>query len=102
MPSLLIPEPANTAPGAAPHQQTAPSPWIYSLALDLIVGCGAWSAPLLLLAFFASRYDTQAWIVGFYFVALLFNYPHFMATVYRAYHTHREFAKYRIFTLHTA
>ena len=57
---------------------------------------------MLLLAFFASRYDTQAWIIGFYFVALLFHYPHFMATVYRAYHTHREFAKYRIFTLHTA
>jgi tetratricopeptide (TPR) repeat protein len=103
MPSLLIPEPANAAPNATPHQQpTPPSPWIYSPTLDLIVGCGAWSAPLLLLAFFASRYDSQAWIVGFYFVALLFNYPHFMATVYRAYHTHREFAKYRIFTLHTA
>jgi tetratricopeptide (TPR) repeat protein len=103
MPSLLIPAPANTAPDVAPHQQPAPaSPWIYSPALDLVVGCGAWSAPLLLFAFFASRYDAQAWTVGFYFVALLFNYPHFMATVYRAYHTHREFAKYRIFTLHTA
>jgi tetratricopeptide (TPR) repeat protein len=103
MPSLIISEPANAAPDAAPDQQPAPpSPWIYSPTLDLIVGCGAWSAPLLLLAFFASRYDSQTWIVGFYSVALLFNYPHFMATVYRAYHTHREFAKYRIFTLHTA
>lgn len=103
MPSLATPEPAGTAAQVVPAQQPAPpSPWIYNPALDLIVGCGAWSAPLLLLAFFASRYDTQAWIVGFYFVALLFNYPHFMATVYRAYHTHREFAKYRIFTLHTA
>jgi tetratricopeptide (TPR) repeat protein len=102
MPSLLIPEPRNTAPDVAANQQPPPSPWIYSPALDLVVGCGAWSAPLLLFAFFASRYDAQAWTVGFYFVALLFNYPHFMATVYRAYHTHREFAKYRIFTLHTA
>jgi tetratricopeptide (TPR) repeat protein len=33
-------------------------------------------------------------------LALLFNYPHFMATVYRAYHTHTEFDKYRIFTVH--
>lgn len=102
MPALLIPEPRNTAPDGAGNQQPRPSPWIYSPALDLVVGCGAWSAPLLLFAFFASRYDAQAWTVGFYFVALLFNYPHFMATVYRAYHTHREFAKYRIFTLHTA
>jgi tetratricopeptide (TPR) repeat protein len=66
------------------------------------VGCGAWSAPLLLLAFFASNTHAQGWTVGFYFVALLFNYPHFMATVYRAYHTHTEFAKYRVFTVHIA
>src|SRR6202020_245483 len=32
----------------------------------------------------------------------LSNYPHFMATIYRAYHTHSEFAKYRIFTVHIA
>jgi Tfp pilus assembly protein PilF len=102
MPSLLIPGPRNAAPDVVAHQQPPPSPWIYSPALDLVVGCGAWSAPLLLFAFFASRYDAQAWTDGFYFVALLFNYPHFMATVYRAYHSHREFAKYRIFTLHSA
>jgi tetratricopeptide (TPR) repeat protein len=41
-------------------------------------------------------------MVSFYFLALLFNYPHFMATVYRAYHTHTEFVKYRIFTVHVA
>jgi len=40
--------------------------------------------------------------MGFYFLALLFNYPHFMATVYRAYHTETEFTKYRIFTVHVA
>jgi len=40
--------------------------------------------------------------VGFYFLALLCNYPHFMATVYRAYHTSTEFEKYRIFTVHIA
>jgi tetratricopeptide (TPR) repeat protein len=40
--------------------------------------------------------------VAFYFLALLCNYPHFMATVYRAYHTHTEFEKYRIFTVHIA
>jgi len=55
-----------------------------------------------LLAFFASNAHAQGWTVAFYFVALLFNYPHFMATVYRAYHTRTEFEKYRVFTVHIA
>jgi tetratricopeptide (TPR) repeat protein len=79
-----------------------PAPWIYGRWIDLLVGCGAWSAPLLLLAFYASSSFSRAWAVTFYFLALLFNYPHFMATVYRAYHTHTEFQKYRIFTIHVA
>ena len=40
--------------------------------------------------------------MAFYFLALLCNYPHFMATVYRAYHTRTEFEKYRVFTVHIA
>ena len=67
-----------------------------------MVGCGAWSAPLLLLAFYATTTYARAWAVAFYFLALLCNYPHFMATVYRAYHTRTEFEKYRIFTVHVA
>jgi tetratricopeptide (TPR) repeat protein len=86
----------------APAQFAAQSPWIYRPWIDLIVGCGAWSAPLLLLAFYTSSAYSHAWTVAFYFLALLFNYPHFMATVYRAYHTHTEFEKYRILTVHVA
>jgi tetratricopeptide (TPR) repeat protein len=67
-----------------------------------LIGCGAWSAPLLLLAYYATTLYSRAWAVAFYFLALLCNYPHFMATVYRAYHTRAEFAKYRIFTVHIA
>ena len=67
-----------------------------------MIGCGGWSAPLLLLAFYATTTYSRAWAVAFYFLALLCNYPHFMATVYRAYHTHTEFEKYRIFTVHVA
>jgi len=78
----------------------APTPWIYGPWLDLIVGCGAWSAPLLAVAMWLSRGNTHGWAVGFYFLALVFNYPHFMATVYRAYHTRSDFEKYRFFTLH--
>jgi tetratricopeptide (TPR) repeat protein len=76
------------------------SPWIYGPWLDLIVGCGAWSAPLLAGAIWLTQTHTHAWVVAFYLLALAFNYPHFMATIYRAYHTRADFEKYKIFTLH--
>ena len=74
--------------------------WIYNPALDLIVGCGAWSAPLLLLAYSMGNSNLFAWSVAFYALALFFNYPHYMATLYRAYHTAEDFQRYRIFTVH--
>ena len=74
--------------------------WIYNPPLDLIVGCGAWSAPLLLLTYFAASSTTLAWSVAFYALALVFNFPHYMATIYRVYHTREDFEKYRIFTVH--
>ena len=73
--------------------------WIYNPALDLVVGCGAWSAPLLLITYFVGP-GTRGWAIAFYALALLFNYPHYMATIYRAYHTREDFQKYRIFTVH--
>jgi tetratricopeptide (TPR) repeat protein len=78
---------------------TAPRPWIYGPWLDLVVGCGAWSAPLLAAAWVTPA-NTHGWAVGFYLLAIVFNYPHFMATIYRAYHTREDFEKYRFFTLH--
>src|SRR6267378_4033725 len=92
----------TTPPRSAPASFSGRSPWIYRPWIDLLVGCGAWSAPLLLLAFYATTTYARAWAVAFYFLALLCNYPHFMATVYRAYHTRTEFEKYRIFTVHIA
>jgi tetratricopeptide (TPR) repeat protein len=68
----------------------------------LTVGCGAWSAPLLLAGFYFANSYGRGWSVAFYFLALLSNYPHFMATVYRAYHTRDEFEKYRTYTVHIA
>jgi tetratricopeptide (TPR) repeat protein len=76
------------------------SPWIYSPWLDLVVGCGAWSAPLLLLSYFALGTSARMWAVAFYGLAFVFNYPHYMATIYRAYHRAEDFRKYRIFTVH--
>ena len=66
----------------------------------MIVGCGAWSAPLLLLAYFSVASNTLQWSIAFYGLALFLNYPHYMATVYRAYHRSEDFHKYRIFTVH--
>jgi tetratricopeptide (TPR) repeat protein len=83
------------------RQATAGSPWIYGPALDLIVGCGAWSAPLLLISYFSIASSTRPWSAAFYVLALFINYPHYMATIYRAYHRAEDFQKYRIFTVHT-
>jgi tetratricopeptide (TPR) repeat protein len=77
------------------------APWVYNPWLDLTVGCGAWSAPLLLLSYFSLASSARAWSITFYVLALFFNYPHYMATIYRAYHRSEDFEKYRIFTLHT-
>jgi len=77
------------------------APWIYNPWLDLIVGCGAWSAPLLLLSYFSLASSARTWSITFYVLALFFNYPHYMATIYRAYHRSEDFQKYRIFTVHT-
>jgi tetratricopeptide (TPR) repeat protein len=42
----------------------------------------------------------HGWAVAFYLLAIVFNYPHFMATIYRAYHTRADFEKYKFVTLH--
>src|SRR5580693_4413971 len=97
--TMAPPEP-GAAQSALPAQPL--SPWIYRPWIDLTVGCGAWSAPLLLAGFYFANSYGRGWSVAFYFLALLSNYPHFMATVYRAYHTRDEFEKYRIYTLHVA
>jgi tetratricopeptide (TPR) repeat protein len=76
------------------------APWIYNPWLDLIVGCGAWSAPLLLVSYFSIASSARTWSVVFYVLAFLFNYPHYMATIYRAYHRAEDFQKYRVFTVH--
>ena len=78
----------------------AKGPWIYGPWLDLLIGCGAWSAPLLAIAMWAAPSTSHFWVVGFYLLAIVFNYPHFMATVYRAYHTRETFEKYKLYTLH--
>jgi tetratricopeptide (TPR) repeat protein len=76
--------------------------WVYTPTVDLLVGCGAWSAPLLLLATFVGGSKSAQWSFAFYLLALLFNYPHFMATAYRAYRSYDELTRYRFYTIHMA
>jgi tetratricopeptide (TPR) repeat protein len=97
--TIAPPEQRDSAPVEPSRAQ---SPWIYRPWIDLTVGCGAWSAPLLIAGFYFANSYARGWSVAFYFLALLSNYPHFMATVYRAYHTRDEFAKYRLYTVHVA
>jgi len=73
--------------------------WIYRPAVDLAIGCAAWSAPLLLLLYFTADYGVTL-SISFYGLALLFNFPHYTATIYRAYRTREDFSRYRIFTIH--
>jgi tetratricopeptide (TPR) repeat protein len=98
--TLAPPEKQTSLSPASPSQSK--SSWIYGPWIDLTVGCGAWSAPLLLAGFYFANSHARGWSVAFYFLALLSNYPHFMATVYRAYHTRDEFEKYRVYTVHVA
>ena len=91
--------PRGSATAPTPLAGANGSPWIYRPWVDLLIGCGGCSAPLLLAAWVAASHARQ-WSFAFYFLALIFNYPHFMATIYRAYRTREEFQKYRIFTLH--
>jgi tetratricopeptide (TPR) repeat protein len=98
--SIAPPQQHSSSPPPLPSRP--PSPWIYRPWIDLTVGCGAWSAPLLLAGFYFANSYQRGWSVAFYFLALLSNYPHFMATVYRAYHTRDEFEKYRLYTVQIA
>jgi Tfp pilus assembly protein PilF len=89
---------AQTASGTSRDKR----PWIYTPTLDLLIGCGAWSAPLLLLTAFVATSKTAQWSFAFYLLALLFNYPHFMATAYRTYRSYDELTRYRFYTIHVA
>lgn len=77
-----------------------PAAWLFSPALDLLIGCGAWSLPLLALTFFVQRDHATGAAFAFYLLAIFCNQPHYMATLYRAYHTAADFNKYRFFTVY--
>lgn len=83
------------------NSPTSGATWLYKPWIDLVFGCGAWSAPLLLLSYLSSSSHALGWSFAFYALALVFNYPHYMATIYRAYHRAEDFRRYRFFTVYT-
>jgi hypothetical protein len=78
----------------------ARSLWIANPWIDLVVGCGGWSLPLLLASYWLVEADARRWSAVFYAFALACNYPHYMATIHRAYFRHDDRQRYRLFTHH--
>lgn len=72
--------------------------WIVAPAIDLLVGCGGWSAPVLTIAYLAGAPSAGSWAPVFYALALICNYPHYMATIHRAYARIEDRTAYRWFT----
>lgn len=83
-----------------PRVPGADQRWIFNPILDLLVGCGAWSLPLLVASFWLNLHDAVYLPFAFYFLGVFCNQPHYMATIYRAYRTREDFNKYRFFTLY--
>ncbi|MGE0123295.1 MAG: hypothetical protein AB7U25_10190 [Vicinamibacterales bacterium] len=67
--------------------------------MDLLVGCGGWSLPLLALSYGLAGDSARDWAGAFYALALVANYPHYMATVYRAYGA-ADRAAHRLYTVY--
>ncbi len=85
---------------AASHAAPPKPQWFVHPAVDLLVGCGLWSAPLMLLTTHLKDTNAGALAFGFYVLTFFCNYPHYMATIYRAYGTREDFNKYKYFTVH--
>src|SRR5436190_2773804 len=72
--------------------------WVTRPSIDLLIGCGGWSAPLLVVAYLLVEPQAERWAVLFYALALVCNYPHYMATIHRAYARLEDRSAHRLFT----
>jgi tetratricopeptide (TPR) repeat protein len=72
--------------------------WISRPWIDLAIGCAGWSLPLLAIAYLVTGPREIALATTFYSLALVVNYPHYMATVYRAY-AGGEWRRYPVYTV---
>jgi tetratricopeptide (TPR) repeat protein len=74
--------------------------WLFGPWLDIAIGCGACTVPLMLLASPFRLTSALSIDAIFYVLVLLFNYPHYMATIERAYRTRQDLYGRRIVTIH--
>src|SRR4051812_16700845 len=72
--------------------------WLFGPAADLLLGCGGLSALVLPAAYVLGGRDPAAYGVALYAAALLVIYPHFAATVGRAYRSRTAVAEHRFVT----
>jgi tetratricopeptide (TPR) repeat protein len=88
----------DSAQIAPPADARPPAPWLYGPVTDILVGCGGWSLPLLLLALLAFAKAGAFAAFAFSLLTAFCNNPHYMATILRASGGPREAARYRRFT----
>ena len=69
---------------AAATATPAPAGWVWNPWVDLIIGCGGWTLPLVALTYLLSRSAGLDVAFGFSLLTLVCNHPHYMATVVRA------------------
>jgi len=74
--------------------------WFTHPTVDLLVGCGLWSLPLMALTTWLNTAYAAGLALSFYIISFFCNYPHYMATIYRAYGTRQDFNKYKFFTVY--
>ncbi len=74
--------------------------WLVNPSVDLIIGCGAWTLPLIGLTHYLSGAGVLSLSFIFYFLTVFCNNPHYMATIYRAYGTSEDRSKYKVFTVY--
>lgn len=58
--------------------------WLVNPTLDLLVGCGAWTLPLLALGLALGESGQATALTGFSVLLLVCNWPHYAATWHRA------------------
>ncbi len=79
---------------------SAARPWLQNGWFDVIAGCGALTAPLMLAAYPFRSASIRSIDQIFYALVLICNYPHYAATIERAYRDRREIYGRRIVTIH--
>lgn len=80
--------------------KTSTSPWLWNPWTDLLVGCGAWTLPLLALSGGLAHDGGAQLAFAFALLTVVCNHPHYMATVQRAFASRERRAAYRPYTVH--